>query len=185
MITLVGKPLDGLVLFENYVYEDERGYFSETYVEREIRNLGIMDTFVQENHSCSKKGVLRGLHFQKKYAQAQIVRVIKGEIFDVAVNINPNSCDFGKHFGVRLCAESHRQFYMSADYAHGFMVLSEQAEVLYKCSQYYHPEDESGIIYNDQILQIEWPYSLLKSEELIVSEKDLSYQSFKEYMDKY
>lgn len=180
MIQLIDKPLEGLILFKNTIHRDGRGFFLETYTERETKALGIEDRFVQENHSCSSHGVLRGLHFQNIYAQAQIVRVIKGEIYDVAVNINPRSSDFGKYFGVFLKAENYEQFYMSADYAHGFLVLSEEAQILYKCSQYYHPEDEDGIIYNDKTVNINWPLARIKGD-VIISEKDLTYASFADY----
>lgn len=180
MITVLEKPLDGLILFKNQVYTDTRGFFLETYVKREMEELGIQEDFVQENHSHSVHGVLRGLHFQKNYAQAQIVRVIRGKVYDVAVNINPQSNDFGKFSGVVLSENDYTQLYMSKDYAHGFLVISEYADILYKCSQFYHKEDECGIIYNDSILGINWPFDNIKGD-VIVSQKDLLNMTFENY----
>lgn len=177
MIEVIKKEYDGLIIFRPQIYEDVRGFFMETYNKQELCSIGIDDEFIQDNHSLSKKGVLRGLHFQKDFAQAQIVRVIRGEIYDVAVNINPQSIYFGKYMGIKLSAENRYEYYMSKDYAHGFLVLSDYAEVLYKCSQNYHPECECGIRYDDQDINIEWP---LKSvDNLIVSRRDKEYKTLK------
>lgn len=179
MIEVIQKQYEGLLVFKPQVFEDARGFFAESYNKRELYNLGIEDEFVQDNHSLSQKGVLRGLHFQQGlFAQAQIVRVIRGEIYDVAVNINPHSAFFGKYAGAILSAENHHEYYMSKDYAHGFLVLSEWAEVLYKCSQNYHPECEGGIRYNDPDINIDWPMGSIQN--LIVSKRDESYPTFRE-----
>ena len=181
MVTVLEKPLDGLILFKNQIYKDTRGYFLETYVKNEMERIGIYENFVQENHSHSVHGVLRGLHFQNKYAQAQIVSVIRGVVYDVAVNINHQSNDFGKYYGTLISEYDHTQFYIPKDYAHGFLVLSDCADILYKCSQYYHKDDECGIIYNDSTLNIEWPTEQIKGS-LIVSPKDLSNMTFDEFV---
>lgn len=170
--------MDGLILLSPEIFTDQRGEFFESYNQREMQHFGIEDLFVQDNQSKSKKGVLRGLHYQKKYSQAQIVRVIEGEIFDVAVNINQQSPCFGKYAGVKLSDTNRKMFYMSKDYAHGFLVLSDVAVVLYKCSQFYHPEDEGGIIYNDPDIAIKWPLESI--QKLYIAEKDLAYKKLGE-----
>ncbi len=177
MIEIVRNQYEGLIVFKPQIFEDERGFFSEVYNKKDLCSIGIEDEFLQDNHSMSKKGVLRGLHFQKDYMQAQIVRVIRGKIYDVAVNINPKSSCFGKYMGVELSEENHYEYYMSKDYAHGFLVLSEKAEVLYKCSQYYHPECECGIRYDDEDINIDWPLDLV--EKVVVSKRDLNYKTLK------
>lgn len=170
---IIERTMQELMIFEPSVFKEETGCIYECYNKKDLEDIGIYDCFIQDNHSKSQKGVLRGLHFQKKYAQAQIVRVVKGEIFDVAVNINPKSPYFGKYFSAILSEENKRQFYMSKDFAHGFLVLSDYAEVLYKCSQFYHPEDEGGIIYNDPFINIKWPFD--RVEKIFVGKKDLAF----------
>jgi len=142
----------------------------ETYNYRELKTAGLDASFVQENQSKSKKGVLRGLHFQKKHPQGKLIRVLSGEVFDVAVDLRPGSESYRRWFGVILSAENRKQLYIPPGFAHGFLVLSAEAEFAYKCTAYYHPEDESGIIYNDPQLRIEWPS--ISEDELIISAKD-------------
>jgi len=182
MVEVIRKEQDGLIVFRPQLFEDARVFFAETYNKRELYEIGIEDEFIQDNHSMSKRGVLRGLHFQKEFAQAQIVRVIRGAIYDVAVNINPQSVFFGKYMGIELSAENHFEYYMSKDYAHGFLVLSDYAEVLYKCSQNYHPECECGIRYDDKDINIDWPLNSI--ENLIVSERDKAYMTLQELFGK-
>ena len=157
-------------------YGDNRGYFMETYKESDFKQVGINNVFVQDNQSKSKKGVLRGLHFQKTYPQAKLVRCIEGEVFDVCVDLRKNSKTYGKWEGVILSAEEGNQFMIPRGFAHGFVVLSESATFCYKCDELYHPEDEGGIMWNDPEIGVEWPY---KGEPLL-SEKDKVHKSLKE-----
>ncbi|MBR1842200.1 MAG: dTDP-4-dehydrorhamnose 3,5-epimerase [Oscillospiraceae bacterium] len=149
-------------------YGDKRGYFMETYKKSDFEKAGLHYDFVQDNQSSSRKGVLRGLHFQKTYPQAKLVRVLKGEVFDVAVDLRKGSETYGKWVGVLLSEENHRQFMIPRGFAHGFVVVSESAEFAYKCDDLYHPEDEGGIAWNDPDVGIEWP----EVGEVILSEKD-------------
>lgn len=149
-------PLKGLIIIESTVFEDERGFFMETYSDRDFRDGGLHVSFVQDNHSYSRKGVLRGLHFQKIHPQGKLVRVIRGNIFDVVVDIRRSSPTFGQWYGVELSAENRKQLYIPPGFAHGFLSLSD-SEVLYKVTEYYHPADEGGIIWNDPDIGIEWP----------------------------
>lgn len=162
--------IEGLFLIEPKVFGDSRGYFMETYNYEDFKKAGITDIFVQDNQSSSRKGVLRGLHYQKKYPQGKLVRVIKGEVFDVAVDIRKGSATFGKWHGEILSAENNKQLYVPKGFAHGFLVLSEEAEFVYKCSDFYHPEDQDGILYNDPAIGIDWPAE--EGMEIILSEKD-------------
>ncbi|MCX7845814.1 MAG: dTDP-4-dehydrorhamnose 3,5-epimerase [Dictyoglomaceae bacterium] len=163
-----------MIIIEPTVYRDERGFFMETYNLKEFKELGLNVDFVQDNHSRSKKGVLRGLHFQRKYPQGKLIRVIRGRIFDVAVDIRKESATFGKWYGIELSEENKLMFYIPEGFAHGFLVLSEEAEVLYKTTEYYHPEDEGGIIWNDPDIGINWP--LEEIDEIILSEKDKKWE---------
>lgn len=149
-------------------YGDNRGYFMETYKESDFKEAGLNYNFVQDNQSSSRKGVLRGLHFQKTHPQAKLVRVIKGEVFDVAVDLRKGSETYGQWVGVLLSEENHRQFMIPRGFAHGFVVMSDYAEFAYKCDDLYHPEDEGGIMWNDPAIGIEWP----EVGEIILSEKD-------------
>lgn len=149
--------IEGLCVIEPVVHGDERGYFIETYNQRDMEEQGLDMVFVQDNQSSSSKGVLRGLHFQKQYPQGKLVRVIRGTVFDVAVDIRHGSKTFGKWFGVELSAENHKQFYVPKGFAHGYFVLSEWAEFCYKCTDFYHPGDEGGLAWNDPEIGIEWP----------------------------
>ena len=158
----------GLKVIEPEVRGDHRGYFMETYKEEDFRAAGLNYSFVQDNQSSSRKGVLRGLHFQKTYPQAKLVRVLTGEVFDVAVDLRKDSETYGSWVGVLLSGENKRQFMIPRGFAHGFVVLSETAEFAYKCDEKYHPEDEGGLLWNDPDINIEWP----ELEEIILSEKD-------------
>lgn len=149
--------IEGLCVIEPVVHGDERGYFIETYNQKDMEEQGLDMVFVQDNQSSSPKGVLRGLHFQKQYPQGKLVRVIRGTVFDVAVDIRPGSKTFGKWYGVELSAENHRQFYVPKGFAHGYFVLSEWAEFCYKCTDFYHPGDDGGIDWNDPEIGIQWP----------------------------
>lgn len=167
--------LDGILIIEPKVHADARGSFYESYAKRKYIEHGIVDEFIQDNHSISNKGVLRGLHFQENPAQAKLVRVTRGEVFDVAVDIRKESPTFGKWIGVTLSEENHRQLYIPGDFAHGFCVLSDTAELLYKCSSYYAPSGERAILWNDPDIGIDWPI-----KNPILSEKDKSAPSFKD-----
>ena len=178
--------IQGLYIIEPKVHRDNRGYFVETYNQRDLYQAGIDVHFVQDNQSLSAKGVLRGLHFQNSHPQGKLVRVIKGEVFDVAVDLRHQSPSYGKWEGIRLSEDNMLQFYIPEGFAHGFLVLSDYAEFCYKCTDYYHPEDEAGIAWNDPRIGIEWPevagmysgnacpvgYHLSDGTPLTISEKD-------------
>ena len=149
--------IDGLYVIEPEIHGDERGYFMETYNFRDLQNEGLTMRFVQDNQSMSKKGVLRGLHFQKQHPQGKLVRVIRGKVFDVAVDLREGSPTYGQWHGIILSKENNRQFYISEGFAHGFLVLSDEAEFCYKCTDFYRPEDEGGLAWNDPDIGIEWP----------------------------
>lgn len=159
-----------LYIIEPSVFSDNRGYFVETYNYNDFAKAGLDMVFVQDNQSKSQKGVLRGLHFQVNYHQGKLVRVLSGEVFDVAVDLRKDSLTYKKWFGVILTGENKRQFYIPEGFAHGFLVLSDEAEFAYKCTNFYYPEDESGIIWNDPSIGIEW--NLEKVGTPILSEKD-------------
>lgn len=169
-------PIKDLVVIEPKVFGDERGYFYEAYNKNTFHELGLDYDFVQDNQSFSRKGVLRGLHFQKNYPQAKLVRVIEGEVFDVAVDLRKDSPTYGKWYGVVLSGENKKMFMIPRGFAHGFLVLSETAIFSYKCDDFYHPNDEGGIIYNDPTIGVEWP----KLDcEFVLSEKDKKHDKFK------
>ena len=149
--------ISGLYVIEPTVFPDARGYFMETYNYNDFKEAGLDMVFVQDNQSMSVQGVLRGLHFQKQYPQGKLVRVVNGTVFDVAVDLRSDSATYGKWFGVELSAENKKQFYISPGFAHGFLVLSEKAEFVYKCTDFYHPGDEGGVAWNDPEIGIEWP----------------------------
>lgn len=179
-------PIEGLAVIEPKLHGDSRGYFMETYNQNDMKEAGIDRVFVQDNQSMSAKGVLRGLHFQKQYPQAKLVRVIDGTVFDVAVDLRQNSPTFGQWHGVLLSAENRKQFFIPEGFAHGFLVLSEKAVFCYKCTDFYHPEDEGGIAWNDPAIGVKWPrvvgeyhesasargYALDDGTPLNISEKD-------------
>lgn len=150
-------PIKGLYIIEPTVHGDERGYFVETYNKKDMEEAGLTMGFVQDNQSCSVKGVLRGLHYQKQYPQGKLVRVIKGRVFDVAVDLRSGSETFGQWYGTELTEENKKQFYISEGFAHGFLVLSDVAEFCYKCTDFYHPGDEGGLAWNDPEIGIVWP----------------------------
>ena len=176
----IRTPIPDLFIVEPTVFGDERGFFMETYNKKEFQELGIELEFVQDNHSRSKKGTLRGLHFQKKFPHAKLVRVIKGEVYDVAVDIRANSHTYGKWFGVVLSEENKKQFLIPEGFAHGFLALTEIVEFTYKCSDYYHPEDEGGITWNDSDIAIEWPLGEHGIYEPLLSEKDKKWPMLEE-----
>lgn len=162
--------IEGLYIIEPKRLGDSRGYFMETYNYEDFKAAGLGQVFVQDNQSKSGKGVLRGLHFQKEFPQGKLVRVIRGQVFDVAVDIRPGSKTYGKWHGVVLSEENQKEFYIPVGFAHGFLVMSEEAEFAYKCTDFYHPEDECGIMWNDPDLGIKWPIE--KGISLMLSEKD-------------
>ena len=178
--------IEGLCVIEPAVHGDARGYFMEIYNKRDMEEAGITMEFVQDNQSSSVKGVLRGLHFQKEYPQGKLVRVVKGSVFDVAVDLRKNSETYGKWYGVELTAENKKQFYIPQGFAHGFLVLTDIAEFCYKCTDFYRPGDEGGLAWNDPAIGIEWPqlvgeykgtasaegYTLEDGTPLNLSEKD-------------
>ncbi len=168
--------IKGVYIIDVKTYGDERGYFMETYKEDDFRAAGLDYKFVQDNQSSSRKGVLRGLHFQKTHPQAKLVRVLKGEVFDVAVDLRKGSETYGQWVGAVLSEENKRQFMIPRGFAHGFLVMSDYAEFAYKCDDLYHPEDEGGIMWNDPAIGIEWP----EAGELILSEKDKVHPSLAE-----
>jgi dTDP-4-dehydrorhamnose 3,5-epimerase len=162
--------IDGLYVIEPKVLGDERGYFMETYHYEDFKAAGLSMVFVQDNQSMSRKGVLRGLHFQKTHPQGKLVRVLSGSVYDVAVDLRKASKTYGQHYGVILTGENKKMFYVPEGFAHGFLVLSETAEFTYKCTDFYHPEDEAGIMWNDPEIAVEWPISVDTS--VLLSEKD-------------
>ena len=149
--------IEGLCIITPAVHGDNRGYFMETYSQRDMEEAGLHYIFVQDNQSASVKGVLRGLHFQKQFPQTKLVRVIKGSVFDVAVDLRSGSVTFGKYFGIELTEENKKQFLIPRGFAHGFLVLSDVAEFCYKCDDFYHPNDEGGMAWNDPDIGIAWP----------------------------
>lgn len=193
-IRLTACPIDGLYVIEPTVHGDARGYFMETYNRRDMEEAGLKMVFVQDNQSSSSKGVLRGLHFQKQFPQGKLVRVIKGAVFDVAVDLRAGSKTFGQWFGVELTEENKKQFYISEGFAHGFLVLSETAEFCYKVTDFWHPGDEGGLAWNDPSIGIQWPeltgaypgsadasgYRLQDGTALNLSEKDQRWSTLKD-----
>ena len=187
-------PIEGLYIIEPAVHGDNRGYFMETYNQRDMQENGLNMVFVQDNQSMSVKGVLRGLHFQKQYPQGKLVRVIKGRVFDVAVDLRSGSKTYGKWYGVELTEENKKQFYISEGFAHGFLVLSDIAEFCYKVTDFYHPGDEGGLAWNDPEIGIQWPelqgvypgsaaaqgYTLADGTPLNLSDKDQKWLGLKD-----
>ena len=186
-------PIEGLYIIEPTVHGDERGYFMETYNQQDMEEAGLTMKFVQDNQSCSTKGVLRGLHFQKHFPQGKLVRVVRGNVFDVAVDLRSGSSTYGQWYGVELTDANKKQFYISEGFAHGFLVLSDIAEFCYKCTDFYHPGDEGGLAWNDPEINIQWPqlvgtypgspsadgYSLADGTPLNISEKDQKWNILK------
>lgn len=187
-------PIEGLYIIEPTVHYDDRGYFVETYNQRDLQEQELNMVFVQDNQSQSVKGVLRGLHFQKEFPQGKLVRVTRGRVFDVAVDIRLGSQTYGQWFGVELSEDNRKQFYVSEGFAHGYLVLSDVAEFCYKVTDFYHPGDEGGLAWNDPEIGIQWPeitgdypgnaspegYSMTSGSPLILSEKDKRWKGLKD-----
>ncbi len=173
----IETSIEGVFIIEPTVFGDDRGYFMETYHEEEFKQAGLDLNFVQDNQSKSKKGVLRGLHFQYTKPQGKLVRVLKGVVFDVAVDLRRNSPTYGKWESIILSEENKKQFFIPEGFAHGFLVLSEDAEFTYKCTDFYDPEDEGGILWNDPSIAIDWPVDNI---EIMLSEKDKKWKTFEE-----
>lgn len=181
-LNIIETKLKGVVIVEPAVFGDARGYFMESYSKRDFDEAGLTMNFVQDNESRSKKGVLRGLHFQTKHTQGKLVRVVEGSVFDVAVDLRKDSPTFGQWTGVTLTAENKRQFYVPEGLAHGFLVLSDAATFQYKCTDYYAPEYDGGVLWNDPDIGIEWP--LDGTFDVLLSDKDQKQQTLKEFMQK-
>ena len=177
--------IEGLCIIEPKVFGDARGYFMETYNENDMKAAGLDYKFVQDNQSASSKGVLRGLHFQIHYPQDKLVRVVSGEVYDVAVDLREGSKTFGKWAGVLLTAENKKQFMIPKGFAHGFIVLSDHAEFCYKVTDFYHPNDEGGLMWNDPDIAVEWPMPEgMGPDDLNLSDKYKVNWSYKEYLQK-
>lgn len=178
-MNVIKTDIEGVVVIEPQVFGDERGYFFESFnAECFLAETGIDVAFVQDNESRSKRGVLRGLHFQREpYAQAKLVRVVQGRVIDVAVDIRSGSPTFGKYVATELSGENHRQMFIPKGFAHGYVVLEDDTVFQYKCDEYYHPESEAGIAWNDPQIGIEWP---LSEDEIILSDKDRKHLTLKE-----
>ena len=174
--SFIETKIKGVYIIDVKTYGDHRGYFMETYKEDDFAAAGLNYRFVQDNQSSSRKGVLRGLHFQKTFPQAKLVRVLKGEVFDVAVDLRKGSETYGQWVGALLSEENKKQFMIPRGFAHGFVVVSDYAEFAYKCDEFYHPEDEGGLPWNDPDIGIEWP----EVGEVILSEKDSHFLTLKE-----
>ena len=178
-ITVETCDIEGLKVITPKAFGDARGYFMETYNYNDFKEAGIDQIFVQDNQSSSTAGVLRGMHFQIAHPQDKLVRVIRGEVFDAVIDLREGSETFGKWFGVLLSAENRKQFFIPKNFAHGFLVLSDYAEFVYKCTDFYHPGDEGGIRYDDPEVGIEWPD--VKGTELNIIERDLNWKGIADY----
>ena len=181
----IDTGIEGLMVIEPTVFGDNRGFFMESYSKRDFQELGIDLDFVQDNHSKSKKGVLRGLHFQTKFTQGKLVRVTAGAVLDVAVDLRKNSPTFGKYFAVELTEENKKMFYIPPGFAHGFLTLEDNTEFQYKCTDYYAPEYDSGVLWNDEEIGIQWNFEKygLNQENILLSEKDKKQQSLREFVE--
>lgn len=177
-IKVTTTAIEGVVVIEPQVFGDKRGYFMETYNQRAMNEAGLDMVFVQDNQSSSVKGVLRGLHFQKQHPQGKLVRAIKGAVYDVAVDLRKGSKTYGKWHGELLSEENKKQMYIPEGFAHGFYVVSDYAEFCYKCTDFYHPEDEGGIAWDDPDIGVEWPID--ETAELIMSDKDKKWGRLKD-----
>lgn len=177
-IEVMPCEIKGLYIIKPKVFKDERGYFVETYNQNDFLEAGLDMAFVQDNQSMSVRGVLRGLHYQKEHPQGKLVRVLRGEVYDVAVDLRGGSETFGKWHGEKLSAENKKQFYIPGGFAHGFLVLSDEAEFAYKCTDFYRPGDEGGLAWNDPEIGVEWPIE--EGMELIISEKDKKWGGLKD-----
>lgn len=178
--------IESLVVIEPTVFGDDRGFFMESYSKKDFEEIGLNMEFVQDNHSKSKKGVLRGLHFQTKYTQGKLVRVIAGSVLDVAVDLRDGSKTFGQHFVVELTEQNKKMFYVPEGFAHGFLTLEDNTEFQYKCTDYYAPEFDSGVLWNDKDININWDFEKyrLNEKEILLSEKDKAQQTLKEFVGK-
>lgn len=170
-------PIEGLYEIQPRVFGDKRGYFFEVYSEKDFNEAGLTMKFVQDNQSSSSAGVLRGLHFQKHFPQGKLVRAVEGKVYDVAVDLRKGSPSFGKYYGVILDSEKQNQFYIPEGFAHGFYVLSQHAVFAYKCTNFYHSEDEGGLMWNDKTINIDWK-SIAPDLEVNLSEKDTKHPLF-------
>ena len=177
-IHVTSCPIEGLYVIEPTVHGDARGWFMEIFNQNDLKEAGIDRDFVQENESCSEKGVLRGLHFQKQFPQAKLARVLRGAVFDVAVDLRRSSKTYGQWYGVELSEENRKMFFIPEGFAHGLLSLTDGAIFCYKCTDFYHPGDEGGLAWNDPEIGIEWPD--LNEEELILSEKDRKWKGLRE-----
>jgi dTDP-4-dehydrorhamnose 3,5-epimerase len=179
-LNITPMTLEGVLLIEPQLFPDPRGFFVESYNKRDFSTAGIKEEFVQDNHSKSQKGVLRGLHYQNPHAQGKLIRVLKGSIYDVVVDIRIGSPTFGKHIGVTLSEQSPRMLYVPTGFAHGFLVLENNTEVMYKVTDWYYPEGDAGILWNDPALDISWPLKENGIQMPILSEKDTRHPIFSE-----
>lgn len=183
--TFQKTSLNDLFIIEPRVFGDDRGFFYESYNKRDFSSLGISDEFVQDNHSKSGKGVLRGLHIQSQHTQAKLIRVVSGSVFDAVVDLRKNSATFGKSFGVVLSDENKKMLFIPSGFAHGFVALTDSVEFLYKTTDYYYPEFETGIIWNDPDVNISWPFKEYDIQKPLLSDKDKKLLPFKEFVTKY
>ncbi|MHA1408433.1 MAG: dTDP-4-dehydrorhamnose 3,5-epimerase [Candidatus Heimdallarchaeaceae archaeon] len=174
-------PIPDLYIIEPKVFGDERGFFLESYNKFEFEKIGIDNNFIQDNHSKSVKGVLRGLHFQTENVQAKLVRVIKGEVFDVAVDLRKDSSTFGQYYGVKLSEQNKLMFFIPKGFAHGFLSITDEVEFMYKVDDIYNPKADSGIIWNDPDINIQWPLEEIGLKEPILSKKDSSLPLLREH----
>jgi len=180
MMEVIETGIEGVMILEPRIFKDARGYFFESFSSREFQEKVCQTTFVQDNESFSSYGVVRGLHFQKPpFTQAKLVRVIKGAVLDVAVDLRKNSPTYGKHVAIELTGENHRQLFIPRGFAHGFAVLSDEVLFQYKCDNYYAPQSEGGILWNDPSLQIDWR---IPADKVILSEKDTKHPLLKDYI---
>lgn len=179
-------PIEGLLIIEPTVHNDKRGFFMETYSKKDFQEIGIDVEFVQDNHSKSARGVLRGLHFQREHTQGKLVRVISGSVFDVAVDLRPNSKTYGASHSIELSEENKRMFWIPAQFAHGFMTLENDTELIYKCTDYCHLESETGIFWDDLILSIDWQFERYDIDEkyLNISDRDKKLPTFRSFNPK-
>ena len=180
-LTVKKTPIKGLLVIEPNVFGDERGFFLESYSQRDFEEIGIKDKFVQDNHSTSSRGVLRGMHFQTQNTQSKLVRVTKGAVLDVAVDLRPESQTFGRHFAIELSAENKKMFYIPKRFAHGFLTLEDDTHFMYKCDNYYDPSSDSGLVFDDVKLNIDWQfkeYEFINDRDVIISQKDFNHPEF-------